>query len=131
MFVEQHPPGIQANVAADRALRELLACPTLGRIWLVELAGRAVGYIVLTLGFSLEYGGRDAFIDEFFVQALYRRRGLGRAALSFVLGEARRLGVQAVHLQVEKANPLAERLYRSLGFESCDRRLLSKRIHAS
>jgi ribosomal protein S18 acetylase RimI-like enzyme len=51
-------------------------------------------------------------------------------ALSFVIGEASRLGVQAVHLEVERANPSAEQLYRSLGFESNDRRLLTKRLNA-
>ena len=58
-----------------QALAQLLADPTLGRAWL--LPGCA-GYLILTFGFSLEYGGRDAFIDEFFIAAPHRGRGLGR-----------------------------------------------------
>jgi len=115
---------------AAHALRELLTSPAVGRVWLVEADGSAVGYIVLTFGFSLEYGGRDAFVDELFVLSSWRGRGLGKAALSFALSEASRLGVRAVHLEVERANPSAQQLYRSSGFESNDRDLMTKRLHA-
>jgi GNAT superfamily N-acetyltransferase len=42
----------------------------------------AVGYIVVTLGYSMEYGGRDAFVDDLFLAAAHRGRGLGTAALA-------------------------------------------------
>jgi GNAT superfamily N-acetyltransferase len=41
----------------------------------------AVGYIVLTFGYSLEYLGRDAFIDEFYLRESYRGRRWGRRTL--------------------------------------------------
>jgi len=127
-----HEPGDAGppvdEPAAHRALLELLAFPALGRAWLIEADGRPVGYVALTLGFSLEYGGRDAFVDELFVQPGYRRRGFGRAALAFAVEEASRLGVQAVHLEVERANPAAHDLYRSLGFGGNDRLLLTRRL---
>jgi GNAT superfamily N-acetyltransferase len=79
---------------ARRALEELLTSPDLGRIWLIVARGAAVGYVVLTLGFSLEYGGRDAFIDEFYVQPQSRGQGFGRAQLcarpGLMLGRAHR-----------------------------------------
>jgi GNAT superfamily N-acetyltransferase len=111
-----------------RALAELLASPSLGRIWLTETEGRVVGYLALCFGFSIEYGGRDALVDELYVRSSERGKGLGRAMIQHVLGEAVRLGVVAVHLEVERANPEAERLYRSLGFQSNDRRLMTKRV---
>ena len=33
----------------------------------LEAAGKAVGYAAVTFGYSLEFGGRDAFLDEFFL----------------------------------------------------------------
>jgi len=36
----------------------------MGRVWLIQYQGQVIGYVILTLGYSLEYGGRDAFIDE-------------------------------------------------------------------
>jgi len=50
------------NVARS-ALAEMIGNDAYGRIWLIGVDDEAVGYLVLTLGFSLEYGGRDAFID--------------------------------------------------------------------
>jgi GNAT superfamily N-acetyltransferase len=116
------------QAAAKRALVELLASPSQGRIWLIELDGTPAGYLALTFGFSLEYGGRDAFVDEFFVDPGARGRGLGRAALSFALAEAARLGVYAVHLEVERGNRSAHALYESVGFVGNDRRLLTHRV---
>lgn len=114
--------------SARPTLLELLASPSLGRIWLILADQALVGYIVLTFGFSLEYGGRDAFVDEFFVEPRARGRGLGRGALSFALSEASRLGVHAVHLEVERINCSAHALYHSVGFVGNDRQLLTHRV---
>jgi GNAT superfamily N-acetyltransferase len=116
---------------AKRVLLELLGSPSQGRTWLIEVEGVAVGYLALTFGFSLEYGGRDAFVDEFFIDPAARGRGLGRAALSFALAEAPRLGVHAVHLEVEHGNRSAHTLYVSAGFVGNDRRLLTQRVERS
>jgi ribosomal protein S18 acetylase RimI-like enzyme len=112
---------------AERLVAEMLASPCLGRLWLVEDGGRAVGYVALALGFSFEYGGRDGLVDELYLEPAARGRGLGRAALAALLAEADALGLAAVHLEVERGNAAAERLYRSLGFGGNDRRLLSRR----
>lgn len=53
--------------AAETALRDLIATPDLGAVWVAEVGGEAVGYLAVTWGFSLEYHGRDAFIDELYV----------------------------------------------------------------
>lgn len=58
--------------AAD-AFSTLLSDERLGRVWIVEADSENVGYIVLTLGYSMEYGGRDAYVDDLFV-----RRSAGR-----------------------------------------------------
>jgi hypothetical protein len=50
---------------AIAALERILADTTLGQVWVITEKETPIGYIVLTLGYSLEYGGRDAFIDEF------------------------------------------------------------------
>ena len=111
-----------------RVLDELLSDPALGGAWLLEVDGTAAGYLVLGFGFSLEYGGRDAFLDEFYLVPEARGRGHGRAALEAALDEARRLGLQAVHLEVEDDNPRARRLYAATGFAGNERRLLSRRL---
>jgi GNAT superfamily N-acetyltransferase len=113
---------------ARDAVARLLAEPALGRAWLVEEGGRAVAYVVLALGWSLEYGGRDAFLDELYVAPSHRGRGLGRAGLSAVEAGARALGVRTLHLEVERDHAQAHALYRRAGFAAHDRVLMSKRL---
>ena len=56
--------------AAARAFTSLLAEPDRGRVWLVDVETESVGYVVLTFGFSMEYGGPRGFIDDFFVRCV-------------------------------------------------------------
>lgn len=111
-----------------RALAAICAGEPLARAWLLELEGRAVGYGVLTLGFSVEYGGRDGFIDDLYLASEARGRGLGQRAMAFLEAEARALGIQALHLEVGAENARALALYRRSGFRDNGRRLMSKRL---
>lgn len=114
--------------AASRALAALVADPALGRVFLIEVAAEAAGYAVLTLGFSLEFEGKDAFVDELFVAPEHRGHGLGRAALRLLESAAAELGVRALHLEVGPDNESATLLYRRAGFEDRRHRLMTKRL---
>jgi ribosomal protein S18 acetylase RimI-like enzyme len=109
-------------------LRRLLAAPELGVVGLLAHAGDHVGYCVLTWGFDLEYGGRDAFLTEFYLRPEARGRGLGGPAMTRVLALARAHGAAAVHLMVRHENAAALRVYERAGFVSPGRLLLSKRL---
>lgn len=111
--------------ASRKALLGLLEHPEKGRAWLALRDGTVVGYVVLTLGWSLEYRGLDAFVDELYVIPGERGRGVGRKALEALLQACRELGVKALHLEVEKNKPEALALYRRVGFEDHDRRLMT------
>lgn len=102
--------------------------PELGRLWLIRYLGITVGYMVLTFGFSFEYQGRDAFVDELYVMEGYRNRGIGNAALEFVHGQAISHNIHAVHLEVEHQNAGARKLYEQQGFTKNGRSLLTRRI---
>jgi len=114
---------------AAGALRRLVAEPALGRIWMVGAAdAQAVGYIAVCYGFSLEYYGRDAFVDDFFIRPAFRGRGLGGRALTQVIELCRAAGVLALHLEAGRDNTPAQVLYRRRGFRDNDRQLLSLRL---
>lgn len=117
-----------AEDEARRAAAELIRDRNLGRLWVAVDGGRAVGYLALTLGFSLEYRGRDAFIDELYLEPEHRGRGLGREALALAEARCRELGVEALHLEVERHREPALGLYRGAGFEDHDRYLMTKRL---
>lgn len=101
---------------------------SLGRAWLIRDGSRAVGYLILTFGYSLEFNGRDAFSDEFFIQASHRGRSWGRKAMHLAETSARELGVQAIHLEVTRRNTAARRLYDEIGFKQHDNHLMTKWI---
>ncbi len=112
--------------AHARAARELLESPAYGRLWVFTVDRRPVGYLALTFGFSLEYRGRDAWIDELYVAPEHRGQGLGRRAIDLAVEECRREGIQAIRLEVETANEAAGNFYRQAGFEDGARRLLTR-----
>jgi len=114
--------------AVGRAVGEFLRNPSFGRTWLICDGISPVGYICLTLDYSFEYGGRDAFIDELYLRSTHRRRGWGRKALSFVENAAEELQLHALTLHVGGKNSAAFELYRNSGFEHLDRRVMAKRI---
>ena len=114
--------------AARRALQQLIGNPFFGRIFLLEFAGKKVGYTVLTFGYSLEFHGRDAFVDELYIVASHRGRGFGKRTLDCLADVCRSEGIAALHLEVERANTIAQEVYRKQGFKDHDRYLLTKWI---
>src|SRR5688572_21112273 len=69
---------------ARAALGSLWREPHLGRVCLMRADGNLAGYAVLTFGFSLEFHGRDALIDELYVREPYRGRGFGTACIRWL-----------------------------------------------
>jgi len=110
------------------SLEQLVNDHSLGRAWVIRYGEDAVGYCVLTLGYSLEFRGRTAFIDELFIKEGYRGKGIGTRALEFLKDTARALGVMALRLEVERKNVNAQRLYRKAGFEDEDRSLMTNKL---
>jgi GNAT superfamily N-acetyltransferase len=112
---------------AAKVTEALLRDPSLGRVWFILSDGQAIGYIVMAFDYSLEYRGRGAWVDEFFVRKSHRGRGIGAQALEFFEHEAERLGVTVVHLEVNHGNPAID-LYRRSGYEDHQRYLMTKWI---
>jgi GNAT superfamily N-acetyltransferase len=111
---------------ARRATEALLTEPGVGGVWTIHLDGALAGYIVLLLGYSLEFGGRFGLLDELFVAENFRGMGLGKQAVAFAGDECRARGWQALRLEVGQQNLPAQSLYRGSGFEMHDRFLMTK-----
>ena len=56
-----------------------------------------------------------------FLLAEHRCKGIGRQVLEEVRSNARALGVNALHLEVDRSNEHAIRLYESLGYRLRER----------
>ena len=83
------------------------------------------GYAVHCFGYSVEYGGRDAFVDDLYVDPALRGHGYGKALYVALEQEARASGCRILHLEVMPDNKIAG-WYRSQGYRSRDSALLSK-----
>ena len=112
--------------SAGRALHDLIEHAGHGKAVLIEDERVALGYLVLTYGFSLEFGGRFALLDELYVRPSFQGKGIGTAAMSFVEELCRRAGMAAVRLEVHRTNGIAQRLYRRAGYVDQQRDLLTK-----
>lgn len=113
---------------AERVMRQLARDTALGRLFTIESDGAVVGYLALTFGFSLEFGGRDAFVDELYIAPEARGRGLGRQALAIAEEACVHAGITALHLEVEHVNTKAKALYARSGYKEHTRHLMTKRL---
>lgn len=102
----------------------LLESDTHGGIWLARSGELMLGYVALCGGYSLEFGGRDAFVDDFFVIPEARAQGLGAWMLARLAAEARAMGYKALHLEVDRENLRAQQLYARQGFNARDQYFL-------
>lgn len=97
--------------------RHLMQHPGDHTFWWADLDGRHAGFCV----FSVEQHWyrrdlTDGYVDEFYVEPSFRRRGVGRELAQAMLAELRRAGVREIGLSVLRRNERAQAFWRSLGF---------------
>jgi GNAT superfamily N-acetyltransferase len=110
--VDGHDFDEQAVMAG---LVPLLEDGVAGEVWVVEDEMGLGGYGVVTWGWSLESGGRDALLDELYVRD--RGRGAGAALLEAIVAAARARGASRMFLETEEGNAAARRFYARAGFD--------------
>jgi ribosomal protein S18 acetylase RimI-like enzyme len=114
--------------AARAALHGVLADASRGGAVLIEVDAALAGYLVVCFGWSLEFLGRDAFVDELYVREGFRGQGLGTHALEVAADLCRAHGVRALHLEVERRNTRAQEIYRKAGFVDREYYLMTRRL---
>jgi ribosomal protein S18 acetylase RimI-like enzyme len=110
----------------ESALRRLLSDSTLGCVFVVEREA-IVGYAIVTFGYDLEFGGRDAYLTELWIDEPERGAGAGSTVLDALAVALRAHDVGALHLQVRPENP-AVRLYERSGFVRAPRIVMTRRL---
>jgi len=117
----------QTNDARRAALMPLLEGSPHGVAYLIGPMRAPVGYIVISFGWSIEFGGMDGFVDEVFIRPNVRRRGLGTEVLLSLPKALASAGLKALHLEVSHQNPRARALYEKLHFKPRDTHMLMTR----
>jgi GNAT superfamily N-acetyltransferase len=121
--IDRHPFD-EARVRP--AVERLLADDSHGQVWLIARAGSSDvdGYGVITWGYSIESGGRDALLDELYVR--HRGAGIGSTALGEILDAAAQAGASRVFLETEAHNSRVRSFYARHGFQAEDSVWMSK-----
>ena len=118
---------VLSNEERHAAVLPLLEGTPLGVVYLIGPTRAPVGYVVITFGWSVEFGGMDAFIDELYIRPAVRKRGMGSDVLTALPRALSEAGVKAFHLEVDHDNETAKRLYARAGFAPRPRYMLMSR----
>jgi ribosomal protein S18 acetylase RimI-like enzyme len=96
-------------------------------VYLVGLSRAPVGYVVITFGWSVEFGGLDAFVDELYIRPAVRGRGMASDVLVALPNALAEAGVKAMHLEADRRDEKLVALYQRAGFRTRDRYVLMTR----
>ncbi len=122
--------GIAQDADQTRnALAPLLEGIPHGCVYLIGPGRAPLGYIILTFGWSVEFGGMDGFVDEIYIRPAVRGRGIASEVLLDLPKALAGAGLTALHLEVDRTNESAQKLYLRTGFKPRDRyMLMSKKL---
>lgn len=116
--------GSPLDKAGEATITHVAQGEPMAPAYILEENGTLAGFFILTLGYSVENGGTDGFIDDIYLLPALRGHGLGRKAVALAIEAAKEVGIRALLLEVEAHNERAYALYRKMGFDDTQRRLL-------
>ena len=83
-----------------------------GFVFIVE--DKIIGYGIIARGYSTEFGGECIWIEDIFIEAEYRGRGIGSKFIQYV---KELYPDKILRLETEHDNAKALKLYKRLGFK--------------
>ncbi len=110
------------------ALAPLLQGTALGEVYLIGPKLAPIGYIVLTHGYSLEFGGPDARIDEFYLRNSVRGRGVSAEIVQAIAEHLAKIGSRALHMEVADDDTYGQQTYGKRGFCARASRMMTREL---
>jgi ribosomal protein S18 acetylase RimI-like enzyme len=116
-----------ADAARRKGIAPLLEGTPYGAVYLIGPPRAPIGYMAVTFGWSLEFGGMDGSIDEIYVRPGVRGRGVATETLQALPRALSGAGLKALHLEIGRGDAKAEKLFARNGFKArADNVLMSK-----
>ncbi len=112
----------------EAAIIHLLTHEELGFALTAKDGDQSVGIAVIPFAWTLEHGGKSAWLDELYVLPGYRNAGIGTLLIERLMKEAEKAGCLAVDLEVEVDHRRVEALYERMGFEKLARSRWVRRV---
>jgi ribosomal protein S18 acetylase RimI-like enzyme len=110
--------GIERTDAArEAAIAPLLEGIPYGAVYIIGPTRAPIGYIVVSFSWSVEFGGMDGFVDEIYIRPAVRGRGIATEVLTELPKTLAEAGIKAIHLEVDRENEPAQRLYARARFK--------------
>ena len=116
----EHAIPFSAEILGS-AIEEMLRRSDLGLFLIAKKDNHEIGFAAISYAWTLEHGGKSAWLDELYVLPEHRGMGVGSLLVEKVVEEAQREGCRAIDLEVEDEHRRAERLYERKGFEKLRR----------
>ena len=117
----------QDDTTRHAALAPLLEGTPYGAIYIIGPTRAPIGYVVMTFSWSVEFGGMDGFVDEIYIRPRVRGRGIATEVLLELPKALADAGITALHLEVDRDNDTAQRLYGRTGFKPRERYMMMTR----
>jgi ribosomal protein S18 acetylase RimI-like enzyme len=123
----EHEIGFNTD-QLEAAIRHVLTHEGLGFILTAEDNNQLLGFAAISFAWTLEHGGKSAWLDELYVLPEHRNAGIGTGPVERVMIEAEERGCLAIDLEVDNEHRRAENLYKRKGFQKLERSRWVKRI---
>ena len=121
--------GLQStDEQRTNALAPLLDGSPRGAVYMIGPSRGPIGYIVVTFGWSIEFGGLDGFIDEIYIRPGVRGRGVGSEVIASLVAMLKSVDMKALHLEVDPEKDRAQRFYKRCHFRKREGYMLMSRI---
>lgn len=96
--------------------KEAMNTPDEILIFVCEADGEVVGYTNTWTVYSIWSRGKSLIVDDLYIALDYRRSGIGKKMMEYLIEFAKNNGYRRVQLHAELDNEKAHGLYRKLGF---------------
>ena len=113
---KQEADFVPAPDKQRRALKLILAQPTIGRLFVLTQGSEILGMVSLLFTISTAEGGKVAWLEDMVIHPEKRGKGMGTRLLRAAIDWARREGITRVTLLTDGDNKGARRLYSRHGF---------------
>ena len=100
----------------------------LGFFMIASKEDQVIGFAAVSYAWTLEHGGKSAWLDELYVLPDQRSAGVGSLLVEGVIKVLKQEGCLAIDLEVEADHSRAEHLYARKGFEKLRRTRWVKKL---
>jgi predicted N-acetyltransferase YhbS len=121
LVISTAPGELNRKPGADdyrRAFAKIRAA-TGQELLVAEEEGKVIGTMMLIIVPNLSHGGLPwAGVENVMVDSDYRRQGIGRLLMDYVLAQAKKAGCYKIQLISDKSRKEAHKFYKALGYKA-------------